>query len=157
MDAPLPATPGLEFAFLIRAEIGEALNAGPAPSGERLHIPITGGTVTGPMLNGRIIPGGSDWPLIRQDGASQISARYTIIADDGAPIYVRNNGLRVSSPEILARLRAGEAVDPADYYFRSTPCFEAPVGPHGWLNQTIFIASLGRTEAGVLISVYRVT
>lgn len=152
-----PAEPGLEFAFLIRAEIGAARSGGQSPKGERLHIPIIGGTVDGPMLTGTIEPGGSDWPLVRRDGTSEISARYTIIASDGAPIEVRNEGLRVSSPEVLARLRAGEEVDPSEFYFRSVPVFEAPDGPHGWLNNSVFVASICRDGADVLISVHRVT
>ena len=65
--------------------------------------------------------------------------------------------LRVSSPEVLARLRAGEAVDPSEFYFRSVPVFEAPDGPHGWLNDTVFVASVCRDGADVVIAVYRVT
>lgn len=156
-DRTVPAEPGLEFAFLIRAEIGVVRSGGPSQKGERLHIPITGGTVEGPLLSGTVLPGGSDWPLIRQDGASQISARYTILSSDGAPIEVRNEGLRVSSPEVLARLRAGEAVDPSEYYFRATPVFSAPDGPHGWLNDAVFVSSLCRDGPDVLVAVYRVT
>ena len=153
----MPTEPGLAFAFLIRAEIGEARSGGRSPKGERLHVPITGGTVNGPMLTGTIAPGGSDWPLVRLDGTSEISARYSIVASDGTPIMVRNDGLRVSSPEVLARLRAGEAVDPSEFYFRSVPVFEAPDGPHGWLNDTVFVASVCRDGADVVIAVYRVT
>ena len=152
-----PAEPGFEFAFEIRAEICETRSGGGSPKGERLHIEISGGSVDGPMLSGAVVPGGSDWPLIRRDGTSEISARYTIVADDGTPILVRNNGLRVSSPEVLARLRAGETVDPSEYYFRSVPVFEAPDGPHGWLNDSVFVASLCRDGADVLVAVYRVT
>lgn len=152
-----PTVPGLEFAFQIRAQIGETRTGGQSPKGERLHIEITGGTVQGPMLTGAIMPGGSDWPLIRTDGTSEISARYSIIASDSTPVLVCNKGLRVSSPEIMARLRAGEAVDPSEFYFRSSPRFEAPEGPHGWLNDSIFVASLCRDRADILIDVFRVT
>jgi hypothetical protein len=155
--AVFPAVPGLDFAFLIRAEIGTMQSGGASPKGERLHIPIVGGEVTGPKLSGTVLPGGSDWPLIRPDGTSEISARYTIRADDGALIEVRNDGLRVSTPEVLARLRAGEAVEPSAFYFRSAPIFLAPDGPHGWMNDTLFVASLCRDGSSVLIAVYRVT
>ena len=153
--AVTPTEPGFEFAFLIRAQTGEPRSGGQSPRGERLHIPITGGAVDGPLLAGAIAPGGSDWPLIRRDGTSEIGASYTIVATDGTPIYVRNTGLRVSSPEVLARLRAGETVEPSEYYFRSIPEFESPDGPHGWLNESLFIASLCRDGADVLIAVYR--
>ena len=152
-----PAAPGLEYAFTIRAEIGRTMTGGSSRNGERLHIAIAGGRVEGPRLGGTIAPGGSDWPLLRPDGASRISACYTIVASDGTPILVRNEGIRVSSPEVLTRLRAGEAVDPAEYYFRTTPVFEAPDGPHAWLNDTVFVASLCRSGGEVVVDVYRVT
>lgn len=152
-----PTTPGLEFAFAIRAEIGHARSGGPSAKGERLHIAIHGGVVEGPMLSGTVVAGGSDWPLIRPDGTSEISARYTILASDGTPIHVVNAGLRVSTPGVTARLRAGERVDPSEYYFRSAPVFEAPQGPHGWLNDSLFVASLARDGGAVIIEVYRIT
>lgn len=151
------AAPGLEYVFTIHAEIGDVVSGGSSPLGERLHIPILGGIVEGPALSGTIAPGGSDWPLVRRDGASNISAHYTIIASDGTPILVINNGLRVSAPEVTARLRAGEPVDPDEFYFRSSPLFEAPEGPHAWLNNFVFVASLARQSTGVTIAVCKVT
>jgi hypothetical protein len=59
-----PVEPQLEYVFTITAEIERPRSAGLSPTGERLHIPIIGGTVTGPKLKGRILPGGSDWPII---------------------------------------------------------------------------------------------
>lgn len=70
---------------------------------------------------------------------------------------MRNEGLRVSSANVLARLRAGEAVDPSEFYFRTTPVFEAPDGPHAWLNDAVFVASLCRSGGEVVVDVYRVT
>lgn len=152
-----PALPGLEYAFTVRAGIGRTLTGGTSRNGERLHIEITGGSVEGPRLSGRIARGGSDWPLMRPDGTSRINACYTIVAADGTPILVRNEGIRASSAEVLARLRRGEAVDPSEFYFRSTPVFEAPDGPHGWLNDSVFVASVCRSGGEVVVDVYRVT
>lgn len=151
-----PAEPGLEHVFSIVAEIAPPRSSGRGVAGERLHIPILGGRVDGPRLTGRILPGGSDWPLIRPDGASAIEAVYTIEADDGALILVRNKGLRVSAPQVLQRLRAGEPVDPSEYYFRSAPEFDAPDGPHQWLRENLFIASLAPAGSRITIAVYRV-
>ena len=155
---PLPAQPGapaLEFAFEIRADIGPALRAGPGRLGSRLHIPISGGTVHGPRLNGRVLPGGSDWILMRPDGASIIEAHYTVQADDGTPIYVHNRGLRLSSAEVLARLQRGEAVAPEAMYFRSAPVFDAPDGPHGWLSDHLFVATLQRAGETIVVQVFQ--
>ena len=149
-----PQAPGLDFVFEIRAEIGEALRGGPGRLGTRLHIPITGGTVAGPRLNGRVLPGGSDWILARPDGASLIDAHYTVLADDGTPIYVHNRGLRVSSAEVLARLQRGEAVAPEEMYFRTAPVFDAPDGPHGWLSDHLFVATLRREANCIVVQVF---
>ena len=151
------ATPALHYVFTITAKIGAPRSGGDGPIGERLHIPITEGDVVGPELSGTIAPGGSDWALLRCDGSSAISARYTIIAADGTPIQVINEGLRVSDPAVTARLRNGEAVDPSEFYFRSSPVFEAPHGSHDWLNNSVFVASLARRGPRVVIAVYRVT
>lgn len=147
-------TPALEFVFEIRAQIDTVRRAGAGPMGERQHIAILGGTVTGPRLNGRILPGGSDWPLTRADGSSLIEAHYTVQAGDGTLIYVHNRGLRVSSAEVLERLRRGEAVPPHEMYFRSAPVFDAPDGPHGWLSQRLFVATLERAGDEMCIRVF---
>ncbi|MCB1348723.1 MAG: DUF3237 domain-containing protein [Maritimibacter sp.] len=152
-----PVTPGLDYVFTIEAEIGPPRSGGPSPRGERLHIPIVGGRVFGPRLSGKILPGGSDWPLVGPDGHSRIEARYTIEADDGTPIYVVNRGLRVSDDAVRERLRAGEAVAPDQYYMRGAPVFDAPSGPHAWLNERLFVCSLAPGRNSVNIQVFCVT
>lgn len=154
MTSPTP--PSLEFAFNIIAQIDKPRSAGQGPKGERLHIPITGGTISGPKLNGKILPGGSDWPLILPDGQSQIEAHYTIETDDGTLIYVVNKAMRISSPEVTQRLRAGEKVPPSQYYMRGAPVFDAPDGPHAWLRERIFICTIEPHGDHVSIDVFAV-
>ncbi len=152
-----PVRPALEPVFTIEAEIDTPRSAGAAPHGERLHIPITGGRVYGPRLSGRVLAGGSDWPLIEPDGTSRIEARYSIEAEDGTLIYVVNKGLRVSSDAVRARLRAGGAVAPDEYYMRAAPVFDAPQGPHRWLSEALFVCSIAPRGGVVVIDVYQVT
>jgi hypothetical protein len=149
-----PVEPQLEYVFTITAEIERPRSAGLSPMGERLHIPIIGGTVTGPKLKGRILPGGSDWPIIGSDGNSTIEAHYSIEADDGTLIYVVNKAKRVSSPEITSRLRSGAIIEPDQYYMRGAPVFDAPDGPHSWLRNRIFICSLAPAGKQIKIDVY---
>jgi hypothetical protein len=153
---PLPPAPPLEFAFSIDARIGPFTPQGAGPLGQRLHIPIVGGQVTGPRLNGRILPGGSDWALLRSDGASFIDARYTIETGDGTLIYVQSRGLRVSSAEVLERLQTGKEVADEEVYFRCAPTFETPEGAHAWLNQRLFVATVRRTVSGVQLQVFQI-
>lgn len=147
---------GLEFAFEIIAEVGQTLDGGPGRLGTRRIVPITGGTVRGPKLNGRIVPGGADYAIGRPDGAAVVTAHYALEAEDGTPIYIMNEGIRTAAPEVIARLRSGEHVDPAEYYFRSVPTFDAPEGPHGWLSDNIFVAHCARFGPSVRIRVYQV-
>ena len=141
MNAPTFSDPALSHAFDIEATIGTPLTGGPGPDGQRRVIPITGGRVHGPRLTGRVLPGGADYELMLSDGSSRVEAHYAIEAEDGTPLYIRNAGLYVAPPEVTARLDAGEAVAPGAYYFRTAPVFDAPSGPHGWLNRRLFVAS----------------
>jgi hypothetical protein len=156
-DPTAPAIPGLQHAFDIHADVLVPLTAGPGTNGERRHIVITGGTLRGPLLNGTILPGGSDWLWQRPDGTAEIHAHYTVQLDDGTPVYLRNLGLRHAEPPVLARLAAREAVEPSDYYFRTAPVFDAPDGPHAWLRNRCFVGSARPGPGFVRIAVYLVT
>jgi hypothetical protein len=156
-DPNAPSVPRLQFAFEILAEVNPPVTAGPGANGERKHIVITGGTLRGPLLNGRILPGGSDWLWQRPDGTAEIHAHYTVQLDDGTPVYLRNLGLRHAEPAVLARLRAGEQVPASEYYFRTAPVFDAPDGPHAWLRNRCFVGSARPGPGVVRIMVYLVT
>ena len=150
-------TIGLEFVFEIRALIGAPLDGGKGRNGHRRVIPIMGGTVSGPRLNGIVVPGGADFELMRADGASAVEAHYALQADDGTPIYIVNKGIFSATEAVNARLDAGETVAPQDYYFRTVPVFDAPVGPHVWLADRVFVADCRFTPEQVTIRVFLVT
>ena len=54
--------------FTIRSPLGDIQKLGNTPYGERRIINILGGTVEGPKLKGKILPGGADWQIVRADG-----------------------------------------------------------------------------------------
>jgi len=143
---------------LFRAEITLAppQELGAAPLGRRRIIPITGGRFRGERLSGRVLPGGADWQIVRGDGVSQLEARYTLETDDGALVYVRNVGLRHGPPEVLAKLAAGEPVDPLLYYMRTTPAFETGAAKYQWLNRVVCIATGARLADAVELDVFEV-
>jgi hypothetical protein len=144
----------LAFAFEISAQVGQPLEAGQTPRGRRRVVPILGGAVEGPRLRGRVLPGGADRQFNRADGLMVLEARYEIESDDGVLISVVNRGLRRASEDALRRLIAGEAVDPAEVYCRTTPVFEAPEGAYAWLNESVFVGSAVRHPESVTITVY---
>ena len=142
--------------FTIHAELADIMNFGRTPLGERRVIGILGGNVRGPKLRGRILPGGADWQIIRNDGAADISARYTIETDAGARILVSSDGLRHGPPDVMARLARGDSVDASLYYFRTVMRFETADPAVDWLNRIIGLARGQREANAVRLDVYEV-
>ena len=121
---------------LLKAEITLAApqEVGDTPHGRRRVIPITGGSFRGERL-------------------AEFDARYTLETDDRALIYVRNFGYRHGPAEVIRRLAAGEPVDPALYYMRTTPRFETGAERYRWLNGLICVASGARRAHAVELEV----
>jgi hypothetical protein len=143
---------------LFRAEITLAApqELGDAPHGRRRIIPITGGRIIGERVIGRVLAGGADWQIVRTDGVAELDARYTIETADGALIYVANRGVRHGPAEVLRKLAAGEPVDPALYYMRTTPWFETGDARYAWLNRIVCVATGARRAAAVELEVYEI-
>jgi hypothetical protein len=143
---------------LFKAEITLAppQELGEAPHGRRRIIPITGGRISGERVAGRVLPGGADWQVVRADGVAELDARYTIETADGGLIYVSNRGVRHGPAEVLRKLAAGEAVDPALYYMRTTPWFETGDARYAWLNRVVCVATGARRAAAVELEVFEV-
>lgn len=150
--------PGLDFVYEAEGQLEPPRPIGATYDGTRRIIPIVGGgRVEGPRIKGRLIGNSADWQLTRPDGVTVADALYAIETDDGVVIQIRNRGLRHGPPEVMARLAAGEPVDPADYYFRTVPEFIAPDGAYDWLNRSIFICTGARYPLGIKLWVWRVT
>ncbi|MGX7704032.1 DUF3237 domain-containing protein [Methylobacterium sp. Gmos1] len=151
----LPA-PALEHVFDARIDVAIPCEIGATSAGARRVIAITGGTVSGPALAGRVLPGGADYQTIAADGLTHLHARYVVEAGDGARIYVENTGLRFGPPEALERLRRGEPVDPSLIYFRTVPRFETAAPHLAWMQTSLFLATGARAPDHVALSVFRV-
>jgi Protein of unknown function (DUF3237) len=120
-------------------------------------VPLGGGTVVGPELNGEIVAGGVDWQVHRADGVLDIAAHYVIRAVDGGLIEVRSDGMRHGPPAVMARLARGEAVARDEYFFRTVVRFST--GAPAWLhlNKVIALALGQRESRAVLLDFYRIT
>jgi hypothetical protein len=150
--------PELEFVYEASGDLEPPREIGKVVDGTRRIIPIAaGGYVKGPKIIGRLMGNSADWQLTRPDGVTVADAIYAIETDDGVLIQIRNKGLRHGPPEVMDRLRRGEEVDPAEYYFRTVPEFIAPEGPYEWMNRSIFVCSGARYAAGIKLWVWRVT
>ena len=135
-------TPRLEYVMQLKVTIGEPYSCGETQHGERIVIPITGGTFEGSRLKGTILNGGADYQLANKAlKRTELEAIYCIKTDDGVCIHVRNRGVI------------------ADKYFKCAPQFEAPAdSKYAWLNNAIFVCSPDWSQGfqGIVLNVWMV-
>jgi hypothetical protein len=148
--------PGLSPFAHIRCEVGEILSLGAAPMGERRCVPLLGGDVSGPGLQGRILEGGTDWQWLRSDGVLELEAHYIVVTPDGARVEIQSKGLRHGPPDVMARLARGEPVAADEYFFRTL--VRLATGHPGWLhlNRVMAIASGRREARRVLLDLWQI-
>lgn len=150
------ATPQLKFFADFRVEVGAVQEIGPTAQGLRRVIPITGGRVDADGWTARVLPGGADFQLLVSDELAVLDARYVLETDGGDLIYVTNHALRTGPAELMAKLRRGESVAPADIYFRCMPSFEASAPSLTWLGQRMFLGSGARYPELVAMRIFEV-
>jgi hypothetical protein len=156
MSKRLPE-PRLTKILRLEASLGEALEVGDVAQGRRRIVPQTSGTFVGPELNGTLLPGASaDWQIVQPDGTALGDIRFTLQTDHGDLLYVRSQGVRHGSGEVLARLNRGEDVDASEYVFRTSTQIETAAPDLDWLNKGVFISVGGRQPGGVIYEVYLV-
>src|SRR3954452_7840422 len=136
-------TPALQtrFVFTITAHIGSVTSAGDIGHGVRRIIPIIGGEVRGPDINGKVCAFGADFQIIRPHELIELEAKYALETDDSAIIYVENRGIRFGPVELLQRLKQGEPVDPKLIYFRCSTKFETGAEKYRWLIKKLFFGT----------------
>jgi hypothetical protein len=150
------AAPPLVFAFELRVTVADPVVIGEVPQGLRRIVAITGGTVSGPMMTGVVVPNsGADWQLIQPDGFSELDTRYTLRIGNGDLVYVQNVGIRHAPPDVMQRLNAGQVVDPRLVYFRTVPKFETSAPGLQWLTRSIFVGVGERSPNEVIVRFYR--
>lgn len=156
MTQPLPLS--VEHIFSMDITVGPPQMAGKGADGMELRIvPVTGGTVSGPRLQGEVLGGtAADWLRVEADGTAHIDVRLTIRAASGGLVYVQYGGIRTGAPEVLARLAAGENVPPQDYYFRTLLRFQSAAPEHAWLTRTLGVGVGQRPPSGPRYDVYAV-
>ena len=141
----------------LRVNVSSPQNIGAVPHGTRRTVPLNGGDFDGPRLRGTVLPQGSaDWLLLRADGVLELDLRVTLLTHDGALISMKSFGLRHGPPEVIAAIARGEAVDPARYYFRTTPRFETAHPMYAFLNRIIAVAAGDRRADGPIYAIYEV-
>jgi hypothetical protein len=144
-----------KYVFTIAARIAEVTTAGDIGHGVRRIIPIIGGDVRG-EINGKVLPFGADFQIIRPNELIELEAKYAFETDDGAVIYIENKGIRFGPAELLQKLKRYEPVDPKLIYCRTVPKFETGAEKYRWLMERLFVASVARHADRVVIDVFQV-
>ncbi|MGA8766749.1 MAG: DUF3237 domain-containing protein [Candidatus Acidiferrales bacterium] len=126
----------LEYVFQIRIDFSERVSFA-TPNGRRAYVPAVSGVIEGPRLQGKVVPhSGADYA-----GNGRLDAHYMLQASDGTMIYINNTGYLYPID--------GKPIDRNDptwggdreFYFRCTPVFDTPVGPHDWLTRTVIVGT----------------
>ena len=129
---------------------------GATPNGNRRVGLVAGGSFEGPRLRGTVLPGGADWIIARPDASTTLDVRIVLETDDGASIGMTYRGMRHGPPDVMARVNAGEFVDPALYYFRTAVAFETAAPRYDWLNRVIAIGTGSRPPEGPIYDIFEV-
>src|SRR3954452_7801008 len=149
--------PRLSLTYRLDATVAQPLDLGDTARGHRRIVALTGGTFTGPELNGTLLPGASaDWQIVLGDGTALGDVRYTLRTDGGALLYVQSRGVRHGSAEVLGRLARGDDVDASEYVFRTSTQIETASRELDWLNKGVFVGVAGRRPGGVIYETYLV-
>jgi len=122
----------LEPAFRIDLALSER-HLETTPRGARIHQRITDGTISGSRLQGAVFGNGAgEYGLIRSDRTAELLMRFMINAINGEWLYAHLVGYQR-----------------ADGYARLQAVFDADAqGPHAWLNESMFIATMDEAADG---------
>jgi hypothetical protein len=148
----------MKLQFLMEYNVGlrqpfERIGSG--PFGTRGVAAKTGGSFSGPRLNGKVLPTGGDWYLVDANGVARLDVRITLETDDGALIYVMYYGIRRKEPDSPPRPADG-ADEYGDMYYMIAPRFETGDERYAWLNDLVCVAEGKGVVGGVAYRVYAV-
>jgi hypothetical protein len=142
--------------FVMRLDVRPLQIVGDTAGGTRRVGVVYGGSFVGERLSGEVLDGGSDWQVLRADGVLTLDVRLVLKTTNGAMIGMVYRGFRHGPADILARIDAGETVDPARYYFRIAPSFDTSVAQYAWLNRIVAVGVGHRRPDGPVYSVFEV-
>jgi len=132
----------VEHLFSMTASIhdGTAVIKG-GPSGTRFIAHVTGGTFSGPKLNGTILGPAGDWVIARKNRTIKLDVRLTLRTDDGEHILVTYTGIGVPDADGAMQIR-------------TAPLFETGAEKYAWLNDVQAVGIGVSTGDSVTYEVY---
>ena len=140
----------------LAVDLAAPLVVGATPLGARFVLAATGGSFRGPDLEGDVLPCGGDWVLDRRDGVADLDIRFVLRTSGGELVDLRCFGIFDGSAEVRQRLRNGESVDPAEYYFRTCARFETGSSSLSRLNRIVCVGVGTRTRTGMVTEIFAV-
>ncbi|PVH80794.1 hypothetical protein DL98DRAFT_357430, partial [Cadophora sp. DSE1049] len=120
-----PNAPRLTYLYTANVTLGPTIQYGDGPKGNRVAIPIIGGTFDGPKMKGTIINLGADWGVTDNFGVFNPDTRYGFKTDDGANIYLQTSGPQKQDGLLHLRL-----------------LFETGNANYTWLNEIVAVGVL---------------
>ena len=143
MPDGIPAPASGELVFEIDFTISQVRDLGQTQYGHREQIDVSGGTVSGPMLEGTLADRGLDYQLTLDTGVVELEQIHILRAGT-SPVYMRNCGLAPS----------------AEGPVRVVLDFEAPnASSVSWLNMGTYIGvrELDAASKSMKMKVYSVS
>lgn len=125
----------LEYAFSVEIAFAERIDF-VGPRRGKGYVPPASGTITGPLLSGRVVPySGADYAIFSNVAEGiKVNTHYMLRTHDDTWIYINNRGYLHRSPD-------PENPEQTKLYFRFTPFFEAPFGKYEWMSRTLFVGT----------------
>lgn len=129
-----PSPPGLTYLYTLNCTLGDPYQIGWGPRGDRVAIPITGGSFHGPRLSGTVSNLGADWGTTdNRTGVFSADTRYNLVTDDGANIFIQTSG--PAQPDGHLHLReVFETGDPDYYWLNNIVAVGILTSGDGWVS-----------------------
>ncbi len=144
----------LDYLMSYNATLDPSEIIGPTPDGLKMNIYVTGGEVSGPKIQGKILPVGGDWFTLRPDGIGVLDVRATIKTNDDALIYMSYHGITDLGEDAFNETLKGEST-PQEAYIRSNPKLSTAHPDYMWLNR-LFCLGIAKVSADVSEIIYDV-
>ncbi|MCB0060856.1 MAG: DUF3237 domain-containing protein [Caldilineaceae bacterium] len=128
------------FNVTIDLEIPRDIGSGSL--GSRYVSYFKGGTIDGHNLEGKILPDGEIWYLIRsKDCIAELIIQGILQTDDGAQIAFVARGFSGVGPTTMELVAQGQLVNPADTLFRGVTFFRTEAQQYAWMNHVTTIST----------------
>jgi Protein of unknown function (DUF3237) len=152
----MTAPPRFQHRLYVAVEFEKSPKTIDGPTGIRKVLHVGCGTFAAGEVTGTIVPGSGDWVLERRDGSLELDIRFTLAPNDGAPVFMRSQGLFIASHGIVSQIRGGDDVPASEYYFRTSVMFETSDERLLDLNRHLHVGVGTRTATGMTTEIFAV-